>query len=71
MHPRAARSRSEHSTPWAARRPPETKVGVNIGYATAAFEIPERRRDWQAVFTFPNAPSDSRCGYLMPVEGNR
>jgi 2-polyprenyl-6-methoxyphenol hydroxylase-like FAD-dependent oxidoreductase len=52
-------------------RPPETTVGVDIGYATASFEIPEPRPDWQAVFTFPSAPSDSRCGYLLPVEGNR
>ena len=52
-------------------RPPETTVGVDIGYATAAFEIPEPRRDWKAVFTFPSAPSSSRCGYLVPVEGNR
>jgi 2-polyprenyl-6-methoxyphenol hydroxylase-like FAD-dependent oxidoreductase len=52
-------------------RPPETTVGVDIGYATASFEIPEPRLDCQAVFTFPSAPSDSRCGYLLPVEGNR
>jgi 2-polyprenyl-6-methoxyphenol hydroxylase-like FAD-dependent oxidoreductase len=52
-------------------RPPETTVGVNIGYATAVFEIPERRPDWQAVLTFPSAPSDCRCGYLVPVEENR
>jgi 2-polyprenyl-6-methoxyphenol hydroxylase-like FAD-dependent oxidoreductase len=49
----------------------ETTVGIDIGYATAAFEIPEPRPDWTAVFTFPNAPGDSRCGYLVPVEGNR
>ena len=52
-------------------RPPETTVAVDIGYASASFEIPEPRPDWQAVFTFPCAPSDSRCGYLLPVEGNR
>jgi 2-polyprenyl-6-methoxyphenol hydroxylase-like FAD-dependent oxidoreductase len=55
----------------ARARPHETTVGVGIGYATAAFEIPELRPDWKAVFTFPSAPSDSRCGYLLPVEGNR
>ena len=52
-------------------RPPETTVGVDIGYATASFEIPEPRPDWHAVFAFPSPPSDSRCGYLLPVEGNR
>jgi 2-polyprenyl-6-methoxyphenol hydroxylase-like FAD-dependent oxidoreductase len=52
-------------------RPRETTVGVNIGYATAAFEIPGQRHDWKAVLTFPSAPGDCRCGYLVPVEGNR
>ncbi len=52
-------------------RPRETTVGVDIGYATAAFEIPERRPDWQAVLTFPSAPGDRRSGFLLAVEGNR
>jgi 2-polyprenyl-6-methoxyphenol hydroxylase-like FAD-dependent oxidoreductase len=52
-------------------RPRETSVGVNIGYATAAFEIPGQGPDWKAVLTFPSAPSDSRCGFLLPVEENR
>jgi 2-polyprenyl-6-methoxyphenol hydroxylase-like FAD-dependent oxidoreductase len=52
-------------------RPQETTVGVNIGYATAIFETPGQRHDWQAVLTFPSAPGDGRCGYLVPVEENR
>jgi 2-polyprenyl-6-methoxyphenol hydroxylase-like FAD-dependent oxidoreductase len=52
-------------------RPHETTVGVDLGYSTAVFEIPEQRPDWKAVLTYPMAPSDSRCGFLMPVEGNR
>jgi 2-polyprenyl-6-methoxyphenol hydroxylase-like FAD-dependent oxidoreductase len=52
-------------------RPRETIVGVNIGYSTAAFEMPERRPDWKAVLTFPSAPSDGRCGFLLPVEADR
>lgn len=52
-------------------RPRQTRVGVNIGYATAAFEIPEQRPDWKAVLSFPDAPSERRCGFLLPVEGNR
>jgi 2-polyprenyl-6-methoxyphenol hydroxylase-like FAD-dependent oxidoreductase len=52
-------------------RPQETTVGVDIGYSTAAFEMPEHRPDWKAVLTFPSAPSDGRCGFLLPVEGNR
>jgi 2-polyprenyl-6-methoxyphenol hydroxylase-like FAD-dependent oxidoreductase len=52
-------------------RPRETTVGVDIGYATAIFEIPEQHHDWKAVLTFPCAPGDRRCGYLVPVEQNR
>jgi 2-polyprenyl-6-methoxyphenol hydroxylase-like FAD-dependent oxidoreductase len=52
-------------------RPRETTVGVDIGYATAIFEIQEPRHDWRAVLTFPSAPSDGRCCYLVPVEGDR
>ncbi len=52
-------------------RPQETTVGVDIGYATAVFEIPKARPDWQAVLTFPSAPGDRSCGYLLPVECDR
>ena len=52
-------------------RPRETTVGVDIGYATALFEIPERRPDWQAVLTFAGAPGDRRSGFLLAVEENR
>jgi 2-polyprenyl-6-methoxyphenol hydroxylase-like FAD-dependent oxidoreductase len=52
-------------------QPRETRVGVDIGYATTTFEIPEGNRDWQAVLTFPAAPAERSCGYLIPVEGNR
>jgi 2-polyprenyl-6-methoxyphenol hydroxylase-like FAD-dependent oxidoreductase len=52
-------------------RPPETIVGVDIGYATTIFEIPEQRPDWQVVLTFAGAPDDRRSGFLLPVEGNR
>jgi 2-polyprenyl-6-methoxyphenol hydroxylase-like FAD-dependent oxidoreductase len=52
-------------------RPRQTAVGVDIGYATAVFEIPERRPDWQAVLTFAGAPGDRRSGFLLAVEDNR
>jgi hypothetical protein len=68
MHPRAARPRSQRSNALGRARPRETTVGVDIGYATAAFEIPERRPDWQAVLTFPSAPSDRRSGFLLAVK---
>jgi 2-polyprenyl-6-methoxyphenol hydroxylase-like FAD-dependent oxidoreductase len=52
-------------------RPPETTVGVDIGYATMIFEIPEQRPDWGIVLTFAGAPDDRRSGFLLPVEENR
>jgi 2-polyprenyl-6-methoxyphenol hydroxylase-like FAD-dependent oxidoreductase len=52
-------------------RPRETTVGVDIGYATATFEISERHSDWQGVLTFPSAPDDRRSGFLLAIEGNR
>jgi 2-polyprenyl-6-methoxyphenol hydroxylase-like FAD-dependent oxidoreductase len=52
-------------------RPRETTVGVDIGYATAIFEIPEERPDWQVVLSFAGAPSDRRSGFLLPIEENR
>jgi 2-polyprenyl-6-methoxyphenol hydroxylase-like FAD-dependent oxidoreductase len=52
-------------------RPRETTVGVDIGYATAIFEIPDQRRDWQVVLTFAGAPGDRRSGFLLAVEENR
>ncbi len=50
-------------------RPRAETVGVNIGYSTTLFEIPGRRPDWKAVLTFADAPSERRCGFLLPVEG--
>jgi 2-polyprenyl-6-methoxyphenol hydroxylase-like FAD-dependent oxidoreductase len=52
-------------------RPQETTVGVDIGYATADFEMPEQQPDWKAVLAFPDVPSERRAGFLLPVEGNR
>ena len=37
-------------------RPAETKVGVDIGYSTAVFDVPEQRPDWRAVLTFADIP---------------
>ena len=52
-------------------RPRETTVGVDIGYATLAFEMPEVRHDWKVVLTFPSAPNDRRSGFLLAVEEHR
>jgi 2-polyprenyl-6-methoxyphenol hydroxylase-like FAD-dependent oxidoreductase len=52
--------------------PEETRVGVDIGYASAVFAIPDDApSDWKAVVTHPSAPQSGRGCFLMPVEGNR
>lgn len=52
------------------RPPPEsTAIGVDIGYATATFEIPhDAGRGWLGVMTFPQAPQSSRGALMLPQE---
>lgn len=51
--------------------PTETTIGVDVGYATAVFAIPDDAPDdWKGVFTFPRAPQ-SRGALMLPLEGNR
>jgi 2-polyprenyl-6-methoxyphenol hydroxylase-like FAD-dependent oxidoreductase len=48
--------------------PEETTIGVDIGYATCVFAIPEDApADWKAVMTFGQAGG----GLLYPLEGKR
>jgi 2-polyprenyl-6-methoxyphenol hydroxylase-like FAD-dependent oxidoreductase len=52
--------------------PEETSIGVDMGYATALFDIPEEAPpDWMGVFTFPHYPHNKRAAVMLPVEGNR
>ena len=52
--------------------PDETTVGVDIGYSTAIFVIPnDAPRTWKGVMTFPQAPECRRGALLLPIEGNR
>jgi 2-polyprenyl-6-methoxyphenol hydroxylase-like FAD-dependent oxidoreductase len=53
------------------REPPaETLIGVDIGYATAVFSIPDDApADWKGVATLAQAPESSRAGLMMPLEG--
>jgi 2-polyprenyl-6-methoxyphenol hydroxylase-like FAD-dependent oxidoreductase len=54
------------------KRPDETFIGVDIGYATAVFEMPDDAPSgWRAVRTLPCAPENSRSGLLFPLEGER
>ena len=52
--------------------PAESKIGVDIAYATTVFSIPEEPpSDWKGVFTLPTAPDSSRGALMMPIEGDR
>jgi 2-polyprenyl-6-methoxyphenol hydroxylase-like FAD-dependent oxidoreductase len=52
--------------------PEETTIGIDLGYATCVFAIPDdASTDWKGVMTFGQAPHDSRGGLMLPLEGNR
>ncbi len=52
--------------------PEETAIGVDVGYATAVFAIPDDAPpDWKGVFTFPQAPQSSGGALMLPLEGSR
>jgi 2-polyprenyl-6-methoxyphenol hydroxylase-like FAD-dependent oxidoreductase len=54
------------------RRPPtETRIGVNMRYASAFFERVDIGNDYKGVFTFPDAPEQSRGGLILPAENKR
>jgi len=55
-------------------RPPpeETTIGIDLGYATCVFAIPDDApTDWKGVMTFGEPPHNSRGGLMLPLEGNR
>jgi 2-polyprenyl-6-methoxyphenol hydroxylase-like FAD-dependent oxidoreductase len=52
--------------------PEETTIGIDLGYATSIFSIPDDApTDWKGVMTFGQAPQNSRGGLMLPIEGNR
>jgi len=52
--------------------PEETTIGIDLGYATCVFAIPDDApTDWKGVMTFGQAPHNSRGGLMLPLEGNR
>src|SRR3954447_15710698 len=52
--------------------PEETTIGIDLGYATCIFDIPDdASTDWKGVMTFGQAPQNSRGGLMLPLEGNR
>jgi 2-polyprenyl-6-methoxyphenol hydroxylase-like FAD-dependent oxidoreductase len=51
-------------------QPEETVIGVDFGYATTIFAIPnDSPSDWKGVLTLPEAPESSRGGLMLPLEG--
>jgi 2-polyprenyl-6-methoxyphenol hydroxylase-like FAD-dependent oxidoreductase len=51
--------------------PDETTIGVDIGYATALFDIPaEAPSEWKILITFPDSPRNRRGAFILPAEGN-
>ncbi len=52
--------------------PEETAIGIDLGYATCIFAIPDDAPTaWKGVMTFGQAPQSSRGGLMLPLEGNR
>jgi 2-polyprenyl-6-methoxyphenol hydroxylase-like FAD-dependent oxidoreductase len=52
--------------------PDETTIGIDLGYATCVFAIPDdASTDWKGIMTFGQAPQNSRGGLMLPLEGNR
>ena len=52
--------------------PPETVIGVDIGYATGVFALPdESARGWKMLMTAGQPPDDRRGAILLAMEGGR
>ncbi len=52
--------------------PEETVIGVDFGYATAIFAVPDNApSDWKSILTLPRAPESSRGALMLPLEGGR
>ena len=52
--------------------PDETVIGVDIGYATAVFAIPDDAPSgWKAMRTLPRPPETRGGALLLPLEGGR
>jgi 2-polyprenyl-6-methoxyphenol hydroxylase-like FAD-dependent oxidoreductase len=52
--------------------PEETSIGVDIGYASALFDIPEDAPPgWMGAATLPHYPHNKRAALILPVEGHR
>ena len=52
--------------------PAESTMGVDIGYCTSTFEIPDDApTDWKAMVLLPDPPRNRRGAFIIPAEGHR
>jgi 2-polyprenyl-6-methoxyphenol hydroxylase-like FAD-dependent oxidoreductase len=52
--------------------PLESTMGVDIGYCTSMFEIPDDAPiDWKAMVVLPDPPQNRRGAFIIPAEGHR
>jgi 2-polyprenyl-6-methoxyphenol hydroxylase-like FAD-dependent oxidoreductase len=52
--------------------PDETKIGIDLGYSTVMFDIPDDAPPaWKLVITHARPPHSNRRAIMLPVEGNR
>ena len=50
------------------RKPEETRIGVNMRYASAFFDRADIKDDYKVAFTLPDPPEGSRGGLILPAE---
>lgn len=51
--------------------PGETRIEVDMGYASAIFAVPPDAPDWKVLMVLADAPQSSRSAVLTPLEGDR
>jgi 2-polyprenyl-6-methoxyphenol hydroxylase-like FAD-dependent oxidoreductase len=54
-----------------AQRPDETEIGIDIGYATAIFDVPDPAPDWKGLTHIPAPPKEMRAAVVLPIENRR
>ncbi len=57
--------------PVGSPRPAETEIGIDIGYATAIFEIPDPAPAWKGLNHLPAPPKEFRGGLILPIEDHK
>jgi 2-polyprenyl-6-methoxyphenol hydroxylase-like FAD-dependent oxidoreductase len=52
--------------------PDTTRIGVDLGYSSAVFQIPDNpTRGWASAMLIPDAPASSRGALMLPIENNQ